>query len=91
MRLNEAGLLRQLDRISSVSGGSIAAAVLGLNWNRLDFNASGVGLAFDAQVVRAIRGIASRTIDWQAILGGLLMPGNASDRLARAYAKHLIW
>jgi NTE family protein len=29
-RLNEAGLLPKLDRISSVSGGSIAAGVLGL-------------------------------------------------------------
>jgi NTE family protein len=31
-RLNEFGLLRKLVRISSVSGGSITAGVLGLAW-----------------------------------------------------------
>ena len=30
LRLNEAGILRKLTRVSSVSGGSITAAVLGL-------------------------------------------------------------
>ena len=31
-RLNEAGLLRKLNRISSVSGGSITSAALALHW-----------------------------------------------------------
>jgi NTE family protein len=31
-RLNELGYLAKLDRISSVSGGSITAALLGLRW-----------------------------------------------------------
>lgn len=34
-RLNEFGLLPKLDRISSVSGSSITAAVLGLGWAQL--------------------------------------------------------
>src|SRR5262249_27784312 len=37
-RLNELGLLHSLQRISSVSGGSITAAVLGHRWRRLAFN-----------------------------------------------------
>ena len=41
-RLNEAGLLAKLDRISSVSGGSITAGVLGLAWSQLAFDAQGV-------------------------------------------------
>jgi NTE family protein len=32
LRLNEAGLLSRLSRISSVSGGSITAATLGTRW-----------------------------------------------------------
>src|SRR6266566_10119491 len=31
-RLNELGYLPRLDRVSSVSGGSITAGVLGMNW-----------------------------------------------------------
>jgi hypothetical protein len=41
IRLNEAGLLGRLDRVSSVSGGSITAACLGQNWNELGFGADG--------------------------------------------------
>jgi NTE family protein len=37
-RLNEFGLLRGLVRVSSVSGGSITAGMLGLMWERLQFN-----------------------------------------------------
>src|SRR5271155_5937345 len=36
LRLNEAGFLGKLDRISSVSGGSITAGVLGLHWKDLE-------------------------------------------------------
>ncbi|HYX75667.1 MAG TPA: patatin-like phospholipase family protein, partial [Gaiellaceae bacterium] len=35
MRLNELGWLRKLDRISSVSGGSITAGVLAWRWHEL--------------------------------------------------------
>jgi NTE family protein len=34
-RLNELGLLPRLDRVSSVSGGSITAATLGRRWGKL--------------------------------------------------------
>ena len=37
-RLNEAGLLKGIDWISSVSGGSITAGLLGLKWKALDFD-----------------------------------------------------
>src|SRR5262245_3984127 len=57
-RLNEFGLLRGLKRVSSVSGGSITAAMLGVRWSLLDFDQDGVARAFDAQVVDPIRGLA---------------------------------
>ena len=42
-RLNNAGYLSRLDRISSVSGGSITAGMLGFAWSRLAFDEKGVG------------------------------------------------
>src|SRR5438105_5309886 len=62
-RLNEWGYLPQLVRISSVSGGSITAGVLGFKWAKLAFEANRVGQAFDAEVVQPIRALASKTID----------------------------
>jgi NTE family protein len=41
-RLNELGYLSRLDAISSVSGGSIAAGLMGAVWDRLEFDAGGV-------------------------------------------------
>ena len=38
-RLFESGWLNKLDRVSSVSGGSITAAVLGMAWDRLNIDA----------------------------------------------------
>lgn len=46
IRLNELGVLRKLKRISSVSGGSIASAYLGLRWNDLEWH-HGVATNFD--------------------------------------------
>src|SRR5689334_22040970 len=35
IRLNELGILGTLKRVSSVSGGSITAGVMGMNWGKL--------------------------------------------------------
>jgi NTE family protein len=75
MRLNEAGYLPRLDRISSVSGGSIAAGVLGSRWHSLRFSASGVADNFADQVLEPLRRLASRTLDVRSVLRGLLTPG----------------
>ncbi|QTK81959.1 patatin-like phospholipase family protein [Agrobacterium tumefaciens] len=88
LRLNEAGLLKHLSRVSSVSGGSITAAYLGLRWKDLDFDPGGRANALDI-VVDKIREMASTTIDAGAILGGILMPGSISDRVAAAYDRVL--
>lgn len=91
LRLNEAGVLGRVSRVSSVSGGSITAAVLGMNWRSLDF---GSGKASDQalrkHLVDPICGLASRTIDIPAVGIGMLFPGTTiSDRVAAAYDKHL--
>lgn len=89
-RLNDAGLLPRLDRISSVSGGSITAGVLGLSWPSLNFDPQGVGTCFVDKVVAPVRALAARTIDRRAIVCGLLSPcASISERVAAAYRKHL--
>jgi NTE family protein len=80
--------LPRLARISSVSGGSITAAALGLNWDLLakaDFSPA----AFHQGVVAPIRRLAGETIDVKAIVLGLLIPGSINRVLSRAYRRHL--
>ncbi len=89
-RLNEVEYLPQLSLISSVSGGSIAAAALALAWNRLAFDETGVAQAFEQEVVKPLRSLASITIDWQAALLGVVTPGGPGFHLARAYDRHLL-
>jgi len=49
-RLNEAGVLPKLDRVSTVSGGSITAGVLALNWEQLEFDDNGRANVFDSEI-----------------------------------------
>lgn len=88
-RLNEAGFLPRLARVSSVSGGSITAGVLGCAWPDLAFDAAGVAHQFNEKVVAPLRRLASHTIDIGAIIGGFLGPGQASDRITAAYRRDL--
>ena len=49
-RLNELGWLPKLTRITSVSGGSITAGVLGYRWKRLNFDDSGIATNFIEEI-----------------------------------------
>ena len=69
-RLNDAAYLGKLDRISSVSGGSITAGVLALHWKELEMTPSGVASRFSI-VVDEIRKMASHTIDIGSVLEGV--------------------
>jgi NTE family protein len=88
-RLNDFGYLPKLTRVSSVSGGSITAGVLGLNWNRLDFNQSGVAANLTLLLVDPIRRLASITIDAESIIAGIALPGTIAERVAAEYRKYL--
>jgi NTE family protein len=88
-RLYDAGKLRNVDRISSVSGGSITAGVLALAWSRLSFDPARAATEFVREVVTPIRGLASETIDAEAIILGIALPGSIADRIVKAYDSHL--
>ena len=87
-RLNEAGYLHRMARISSVSGGSITAGVLALHWRDLAFD-GGIARAFQERVVGPIRDLAGRTLDAKSIVEGLFLPGSVGEKVAAAYDRHL--
>jgi NTE family protein len=87
-RLNELGYLSRLDRISSVSGGSITAGLLGLKWNRLQF-VGGIAQRLGPEVIDPIRAFAHETVDVGSVLKGFFLPGSISEKVAGAYRKHL--
>jgi NTE family protein len=88
-RLYEARLLHDVQRVSSVSGGSITAGVLALKWRQLSFDPARLRSDFVPIVVSPIRALAAETIDADAIFWGVALPGRVSDRVAEAYDTHL--
>jgi NTE family protein len=88
-RLNDAGLLGRLDRITSVSGGSILAGVLAQSWSKLAFD-NGRATNFVDEIAAPIRAFCNQTVDIGAGVKGLLLPfKTAGDLLAHRYAKDL--
>lgn len=88
-RLSEAGLLRSIKRIASVSGSSITAAALGMQWKNLDFDPANVAKNFDSLVVSSVRELADETINMESAIWGIALPGRVNDQVAGAYDKHL--
>ena len=84
LRLYELGLLQRLDRVSSVSGGSITAAKIALEWPKLATRDD-----FFEHVVTPIRRLADKTIDIPCIMAGILLPGSIASYVAFAYRRFL--
>jgi NTE family protein len=84
LRLYELGLLQRLDRISSVSGGSITSAKIALEWSKLQTRDD-----FFEHVVEPIRRLADTTIDIPCIVAGIALPGSIADYIAFAYRRFL--
>ena len=88
-RLYETGLLKNIKRISSVSGGSITAGQLALAWRDLSFGPDSVRSHFIPKFVEPLRAFAGVTIDAESVILGALLPGSVGDRIAKAYDEHL--
>ncbi|WP_421791748.1 patatin-like phospholipase family protein [Hyphobacterium sp.] len=91
--LNERGMLRTLDTISSVSGGSFTIAWLAIHWDQLKFDEDDVAINFDEVIVEPlIRKYTSVTIDTPSILRGVrsyaLGGPSAGEYLSKALRKH---
>ncbi len=90
LRINEAGLLSEIEEITSVSGGSIIAAFLGVEWSNLRFDDNRRATNFDDVIVKPMREFCSHTIDVGTILGGILNPiRHPSQLLTSKYRKRL--
>jgi NTE family protein len=63
LRLNEFGLLAKVQRISSVSGGSIAAGYLSLIWKKLGAPQGGSYPQFKENYVEGILAFSRQSID----------------------------
>jgi NTE family protein len=87
-RLCEIDYLGRLQRISSVSGGSITAGLLAFKWDELGTDKNNIE-KFKTHIVEPLRNLASITIDVSSILKGVLWIGNVGDYLIRSYEKHL--
>lgn len=86
-RLNELNYLTKLDKVSSVSGGSITNGVLAMNWEKLSFDANGRAQNFEQQITQPIRNMASKSIDVSSIVEGVF--GGVSEHVEDHYNEYL--
>ena len=89
IRLNELGVLPRLSRVSSVSGGSICAGILGMNWSALKFDAQGVAGNLGDVFVKPCLDATSRTLDIRVSIEGLLPFVSAGNRLSHLYDRYI--
>lgn len=91
-RLKHADMLKTgaIQRISSVSGGSITAGTLAIAWGTMGFMDDPDDARFRSTVVEPIRALARNTIDVGSVLGGLVNPfGSIADSVADKYRSYL--
>lgn len=90
-RLNELGYLPRLAKVSAVSTGSIVAAVLGMQWSKLQFDEAGVARNFGENLVVAMRSLAGTTIGGAALFNMVrgFMGGDRSEPLVNALRNRL--
>ncbi len=86
-RLNTAGYLRKLTRVTSVSGGSITSAAMALAWRDLRFSGGTPEVAenFEEVIVKPVRDMSTKLIDIWAGLRGLIVPTWANRYVVGRY------
>ena len=89
IRLNEWGLLPHIDRISSVSGGSITAGILATAWKDLAFDDKGVATNLKEKFTDRIIAATQLSIDVKTGFAGFLPFVSAGNWLAGTYDKRI--
>jgi len=91
LRLNELGLLSKVDRISSVSGGSIASGFLACVWKQLGApdTTTGTFASFKDKYVGPILAFSRQKIDVGDIISGFLPWTSAAQQVEASYDKAL--
>lgn len=85
IRLNQLGVLARMERMSSVSGGAIAAGMLAAAWPKLRME-DGRFVNLEQEVIAPLQAFCTRTIDKAAVGWGALLPGKSiGDVLADIY------
>ena len=82
-RLNDERLLGKLNIVSSVSGGSITAALLAHRWDKLDFDDKGYAKNLKEVIEQPLRKLADQTASVPSVLVGLLPFVSAPEILSR--------
>ena len=88
-RMNELGLLRKLDRVSSVSGGSMAAAALAIAYPKFQYDVKDQVTNLRATFLKPILDQANNSIDVGSAFAGLNPFASAAAAAAKSYDKHL--
>jgi NTE family protein len=89
-RMNELGLLPTLDRVSSISGGSITAGRLAVRWKKLMFQ-NDVAKNFGTEIIEPLRELCSRNVDVRAVLFGILLPWKSITQMVQeSYEESLL-
>ena len=88
IRLNELGVLRDISRITSVSGGSITTAFLALCWKDLEWTGKVSTNFIDVFARPLALKLKTVSIDAGAIFKSLVPGLNGAKALEKAYRKH---
>jgi NTE family protein len=85
------GQLPKLNRITSVSGGSITSALLAMNWANLEFDeTTGIARNFKSVMADPLQKFCSMALDVKAGIGGILSwKKTIGNKVAELYAKRL--
>ena len=89
-RMNRLGLLRRLRRVSSVSGGSMAAAALAMSWAHLQWDGAGVATNLEAIFLPKIYAQADDTVDVSAAIEWALPFLSPLHGLLASYRRNLV-
>ncbi|MFN9090557.1 MAG: patatin-like phospholipase family protein [Alphaproteobacteria bacterium] len=89
-RMNRLGLLRRLRRVSSVSGGSMAAATLAMSWQQLQWDDTGVATNLEAIFLPKIYAQADDTVDVSAGIKWALPFLSPLGGLLASYRRNLV-